>query len=261
MLNGMSRRVLALLALASLAAGPPRKPWTTSHVVGSPEPPPGYRTVNVFPNVRLVHPLLLAFAPGSGRFFVAEQAGRIVSIANRPDAVADTFLDLANEFKTLKPHAGAKSLEAVYGLVFHPKFAENRYCYVCYTLLGKNGEKNLPEGTRVSRFTVSRTEPPRADPASEQVVITWLQGGHNGGDLHFGPDAMLYISTGDATDPNPPDKFKVGQDVSSLLSKILRIDVDHADGERPYAIPKDNPFIDLKGARPEAWAFGFRHPW
>jgi putative heme-binding domain-containing protein len=257
----MSRWVLVLSALASLAAGPPRKPWNTSHVVGSPEPPPAYRTVNVFPNVRLTHPLLLAFAPGSDRYFVAEQAGRIVSIANRSGAVAETFLDVAKAYKTLKPHSGAKSLEAVYGLVFHPRFAENRYCYVCYTLLGKKDEKNLPEGTRLSRFTVSRTDPPTADPASEQVVMTWLQGGHNGGDLHFGPDGMLYISTGDATDPNPPDKFKVGQDVSSPLSKILRIDVDHADGDRPYSIPKDNPFVDLKGARPEVWALGFRNPW
>jgi putative heme-binding domain-containing protein len=257
----MSRRVLALLAIASLAAGPPRQAWVTSHVVGSPDPPPAYRTINVFPNVKLTHPLLLAFAPGGDRFFVAEQAGRIVSIANRPDAVAGPFLDLAKEYKSLKPHPGAKSLEAVYGLVFHPKFAENRYCYVCYTLLGKKDEKNLPEGTRLSRFTVSRSDPPTADPASEQVILTWLQGGHNGGDLHFGPDGMLYISTGDATDPNPPDKFKVGQDVSSLLSKILRIDVDHADGDRSYAIPKDNPFVDSKGARPEVWAFGFRNPW
>jgi putative heme-binding domain-containing protein len=257
----MSRWVPLLFAITAMAAEPPRKAWTTSRVLGSPDPPPAFRTVNVFPNVRLTHPLLLAFAPGSDRYFVAEQAGRIVSMANRPDAVAETFLDLAKEYKRLLPHSGAQSLEAVYGLVFHPKFAENRFCYVCYTLLGKNGEKNLPDGTRVSRFTVSRTEPPRADPASEQVVITWLQGGHNGGDLHFGPDGMLYISTGDATDPNPPDKFKVGQDVSSLLSKILRIDVDRAGGDKPYSVPKDNPFVDLKGARPEVWALGFRNPW
>ncbi len=255
--------LLALVAFGSTAAEPPvtRKPWTTSRFVGSPEPPPGYRTVNVFPNVRLQHPLLCVHAQGTDRFFVAEQAGRIYSIANRPDAKADLFLDLVAAYPKLKPHAGAKGIEAVYGLVFHPKFAENRYCYVCYTLLGKKDEKNLAEGTRVSRFRVTRTDPPRAEPESEQVVISWLQGGHNGGDLHFGPDGFLYISTGDGAEPNPPDKFKVGQDVGSLLSKILRIDVDHADGDRPYSVPKDNPFVDLKGARPEAWAFGFRNPW
>jgi putative heme-binding domain-containing protein len=259
--SGSTFVIAALAAHSGFGAAPPRQPWTASRVVGSPEPPPAYRTVNVFPNVRLEHPLLVTRAPGLDRFFVAEQAGRIFSVANRPDARAEPFLDLVKEHKRLKPHPGAKEIEAVYGLVFHPKFAENHYCYVCYTLRGKKGEANLPDGTRVSRFRVAQTDPPRAEPESEQVVISWLQGGHNGGDLHFGPDGFLYISTGDATDPNPPDKFKFGQDVSSLMSKIVRIDVDHADGDKPYSVPKDNPFADLKGARPEVWAFGFRNPW
>jgi putative heme-binding domain-containing protein len=264
----LSRRVILLLlgltVLSGTVAGPapaPRKPWTTSRVVGSPEPPPAYRSVNVFPDVKLQHPLLCVRAPGMDRFFVAEQAGRIYSIANRPDAKAEPFFDLVKEYPALKPHPGAKGIEAVYGLVFHPKFAENRYCYVCYTLIGKKGEKNLADGTRLSRFRVGRTDPPQCQPESEQVVISWLQGGHNGGDLHFGPDGYLYISSGDAADPNPPDSFRVGQNIGSLLSKILRIDVDRADGDKAYTIPKDNPFVDLKGARPEVWAFGFRNPW
>src|SRR5262245_18149484 len=80
---------------------------------------------------------------------------------------------------------------------------------------------------------------------------------------------MLYISTGDAASPNPPDPFMTGQDISDLLSSILRIDVDHRDAGEPggvsprrnYAVPKDNPFVNLKGARPEVWAYGFRNPW
>jgi putative heme-binding domain-containing protein len=260
----MTRWILPLVgitALAALADEPTRKAWTTSRVVGSPEPPPAYRTVNVFPNVRLHHPLLITRAPGIDRFFVAEQDARIYSIANRPDAKAELFLDLVKDYKALAPHEGAKGMESIYGLVFHPKFAENRYCYVCYTLKDKKGGKNLADGTRVSRFRVTDTDPPKADVSSEQVIISWMQGGHNGGDLHFGPDGYLYISTGDAADPNPPDNFKVGQDVSSLLSKIHRIDVDHPNGDRAYSVPKDNPFVDLKDARPETWAFGFRNPW
>jgi putative heme-binding domain-containing protein len=259
--------VLILAAVAAWAADGPRKPWTTSRLIGSPDPPPAYRTVNPFPNVRLQHPLLITRVDSLGRFFVAEQAGRIYSFANRPDAKPELFLNLAQDYAKLKPHAGAKGIEAIYGLVFHPKFAENRFCYVCYTLQGKKDEKNLAEGTRVSRFTVSRTDPPKVEISSEQIVISWLQGGHNGGDLHFGPDGCLYVSSGDGTDPNPPDKFKVGQDVGSLLSKILRIDVathsvgTPADGDKPYSIPKDNPFVELTGARPEVWAFGFRNPW
>ena len=72
---------------------------------------------------------------------------------------------------------------------------------------------------------------------------------------------MLYISTGDAADPNPPDPFNTGQDISDLLSSILRIDVDRKDQGRNYAVPKDNPFVEMKGARPEVWAYGFRNPW
>ena len=72
---------------------------------------------------------------------------------------------------------------------------------------------------------------------------------------------MLYISTGDAGNPNPPDPFNTGQDISDLLSSILRIDVDHKDEGKNYAVPKDNPFVAMKGARPEVWAYGFRNPW
>ncbi len=113
----------------------------------------------------------------------------------------------------------------------------------------------------MSRFTVTKTDPPRIDPASEEIVLTFLQGGHNGGDLHFGPDGMLYISTGDAASPNPPDPLNTGQDISDLLSSILRIDVDRKDEGKNYAVPKDNPFVGMKGARPEVWAYGFRNPW
>jgi putative heme-binding domain-containing protein len=255
---------LGVGAWSTLAAEPAtvsRKPWTTSRVVGSPEPPPAYRTVRVFPNVQVHHALLLVRAPGTDRLFVGEQDGRIWSIANRPDAKAEPFLDLVKDYKTLHPLEGAKKTESVYGLVFHPKFAENHYCYVCYTLHGKPNDVNLENGTRVSRFRVTTTDPPRAEPESEQIIISWMQGGHNGGDLHFGPDGYLYISSGDAAEPNPPDRFRVGQDLSRLMSKILRIDVDHPDGDKAYTVPKDNPFVDLKGARPETWAYGLRNPW
>src|SRR5205085_11962774 len=94
-----------------------------------------------------------------------------------------------------------RGVGAVYGLAFHPRFAKNRYCYVCYVLDGKNPGEQLPDGSRVSRFRVTDTDPPRCDPKSEKVLITWLAGGHNGGCLQFGPDGCLYISTG--TRPTP----------------------------------------------------------
>jgi putative heme-binding domain-containing protein len=239
-----------------------RTPWTTSRLVGSPDPPAPFKVVRAFPNLKFQHPLLIVRAPGSDRLFVGEQAGVLYSFVDKPDAKAELFGDLRKEIQTIHLLPQAKEVEAVYGLAFHPDFQKNRHCYVCYTLRGKQrGQRNLEDGTRVSRFTVTGANPPRVDPSSEEIVLTFMQGGHNGGDIHFGPDGMLYISTGDAADPNPPDPFNTGQDISDLLSSILRIDVDHKDEGKNYALPKDNPFIATKGARPEVWAYGLRNPW
>ena len=137
---------------------------------------------------------------------IGEQAGRIYSFPN-DQAVekADLFLDISKDLKSWDP-AKVRGLDALYGLVFHPQFEKNRYCYVCYVLNSKGGPP-LPDGSRVSRFRVTDSEPPRIDPASEKIIITWLAGVHNGGDLHFGDDGYLYISTGDAANPNPPDRL------------------------------------------------------
>jgi putative heme-binding domain-containing protein len=254
------------------AAGPQQKaaerpkavrvPWTTSRVIGSPEPPPPFKVVRAFPNMKFEHPLLIARSPGDNRLYVGEQAGVLYSFVDKPDAKAELFFDLRKEIKTVQQLKDAKEVEAVYGLVFHPDYEKNRQCFVCYTLRSKNPRQpNLPDGSRVSRFTVTKTDPPRIDPSSEEIILTFLQGGHNGGDLHFGNDGLLYISTGDAADPNPPDPLNTGQDISDLLSSILRIDVDHKDEGKNYAVPKDNPFVGMKDARPEVWAYGLRNPW
>jgi putative heme-binding domain-containing protein len=239
---------------------PTRVPWTTSRLTGSPEPPHPYRIVPAFPRLTFKNPLLITNAPGTDRLFVGEHAGKIYSFRNDPAvARADLFLDLTTELQSWDK-AKVRGVGALYGLAFHPNFARNRYCYICYVLDGKRGEQ-LPDGSRVSRFCVTKTDPPRCDPKSEKVLITWLAGGHNGGDLKFGKDGFLYISTGDGSNPNPPDALDTGQDISDLLSSILRIDVDHADKGKAYAVPADNPFVKTPRARPEVWAYGFRNPW
>jgi putative heme-binding domain-containing protein len=239
-----------------------RKPWTTSKITGSPDPPPKFKAVRVFPEVKFHHPLLVTRCPGTDRLFVGEQEAVLYSIKPGPAAKAELFFDLRKELKTIDKLPTAKSVGEMYGLVFHPKFEQNRFCYICYTLTPKDGSlQRLPDGTRVSRFTVTNTDPPRIDPSSEEIVITFVGGGHNGGDLHFGPDGMLYISTGDAASPNPPDPLNTGQDCSDLLSSVLRINVDRKDDGKNYAIPKDNPFVGMKDVRPEIWAYGFRNPW
>lgn len=244
------------------AADPARVPWTTSKVAGSPEPPPPYKAVRAFPEAKFEKPLLMVRCPGSDRLFISEQSGALYSLKNEPKAKPELCIDLKSSISTLAQTPNARQVESLYGLAFHPDYATNRQCFVCYTLSGSGpGSRNLPEGTRVSRFTMLNTEPPRIDPASEQIVLTFLQGGHNGGDLHFGPDRMLYISTGDAASPNPPDPSDTGQDISDLLSSILRIDIDRHDPGKFYAVPPDNPFVTLAGARPEVWAYGFRNPW
>jgi putative heme-binding domain-containing protein len=239
-----------------------RKPWTTSRITGSPEAPPKFKSIRVFPEVKFNHPLLIVPCPGSDRLFVGEQEGYLYSVANRLDAKKELVLDLRKEIVTIDKLPGAKEIGELYGLVFHPKFAENRHCFVCYTLRPKEpkGER-FENGSRVSRFTVTKTDPPRIDPASEEIVLTFVGGGHNGGDLHFGPDGMLYITTGDAASPNPPDPLNTGQDCSDLLSSVLRIDVDRKDSGKNYAVPPDNPFVGMQDVRPEIWAYGFRNPW
>ena len=257
---------LVLICLATGSEGPrglPRRtPWTTSRIKGTPDPPHPYRVERVFPKLTFKNPLLLTRAPGTDRLFVAEHAGKVYSFRNDDRCEkADLFLDPAREIHSWDPKGKVKGIDTVYGLAFHPQFAKNRYCYICYVLNSKNDPEQLPDGSRVSRFRVTNTDPPRCDPASEKILLTWLAGGHNGGDLHFGPDGYLYISTGDATSPNPPDALDTGQNLTDLLSCILRIDVDHEANGRPYAVPADNPFVKVPKACPEIWAYGFRNPW
>lgn len=243
--------VLVPAAWASAQIGLQRRePWTTSRITGSPEPPRPYVTERIFPSLEFNQPVEVAAIPGTNRLAVVEVEGKIYSIENRPDA-EELSRDL---FADIKPRDPA--FTRLYGLAFHPKFAENRYCYVSYVLKPKT-----PDASRVSRFKVTATDPPRIDPESEEIVLTWFGGGHNGAHLQFGPEGYLYITTGDGGDSFPPDGRGTGQDLSDLEASILRIDVDHVEVGRPYRIPSDNPFVGMAGARGEIWAYGLRNPW
>lgn len=227
-----------------------RTPWTTSRLIGNPEPPQPYVVERVFPELTFDQPCELVAVPGTNRLAMIEVKGKIVTFEPGPN-VTRNDCDLMLDVAALDPE-----FHRVYGLAFHPQFATNRTVFVSYVLKPK-----LPEGSRVSRFKLSSLDPPTIDPASEEILITWVSGGHNGAHLQFGPDGCLYISTGDSGESFPPDGNNTGQDVTDLEASVLRIDVDHVDEGRKYRNPSDNPFVTMPGARGEVWAYGLRNPW
>ena len=237
-------RILALLSTIVSA----HAQWNTSRIHGSPEAPKPYVPEQVFTQIALNDALEMIAVPAAHRFVAVEKNGKIWSFKDAPDAAAkDLLIDLKPDHPLLQ-HA--------YGIAFHPKWQENGLVFITYAY----GDK-VPDGTKLSRFKLTQQEPPVLDPKSETVLLTWQSGGHNGASIQFGPDGMLYCSTGDATAPSPPDSLKTGQDLSDFLASILRIDVDHEENGKAYAIPKDNPFLTTPKAMPEIWAFGFRNPW
>src|SRR5262249_51487448 len=184
--NLASAFLLLVFAIGPALAEPTRRlAWTTSRITGSPEPPRPYATERVFPALAFNQPVELVAIPGTNRLVILEVTGKIFSFEDRP-GVQQRDTDLFADIKLRNP-----SFSRLYGLTFHPRFAENRYCYFSYVL--KDG---TADGSRVSRFKVTDSNPPRLVPESEEILIRWYAGGHNGAHLQFGPDGSLYISTG-----------------------------------------------------------------
>ena len=182
---------------------------------------------------------------GSGRLFVVEQAG-VVRIIKNGKVLEAPFLDIRARVSS----GGEKGLLSI---AFHPRYRENGEFYVNYT----RGRMLLE--TIVSRFR--RGSRGLADPGSEEILLRIRQPfpNHNGGQLQFGPDGYLYIGMGDGGAANDP--LGHGQDITTLLGALLRIDVDNQEVGRSYAIPPDNPFLGRTHGRGEIWAYGLRNPW
>lgn len=225
-----------------------RVPWTTSRLVGSPDPPLPYTVERIFTRIKWERPIFIAAEPGTDRLLVVQQGGetnqpsRILQLRNDPNA------------KDISPFLTV-SRRLIYSLTFHPGYRTNGYIYIFSN--GPTPESNRVN--RISRYNVARQAPYQCDPKSELPIIEWRSMGHDGGGLVFGHDDMLYISSGDGSTDS--DDWVTGQDLSELNGGILRIDVDHPDSSRPYSVPKDNPFVGLKDARAENWAYGLRNPW
>lgn len=227
-----------------------RIPWTDSNVKGSPEPPKPYASEVVWPHLTFQRGCDIAHLPSREVILITEQRGKIWILPDDLDTSKPEKQLFADFSVSHEP------FESSFSLCFHPEFETNREVYVFY----RTTHKPEDDGTRISRF---RTFEDRfeLDPATEEILFTFRSGGHNGGHLGFGPDGMLYVLAGDSEVPSPPDPLNTGQDISDLLSSVLRIDVDRRDEGKTYAIPDDNPFLEVPNARPEIWAYGFRNPW
>lgn len=267
----LRRRCLVCLALPFLAVAPLRAERPTAidetplEIVATPAFPAlewtGWQA-EVDGTPRPLRPILLTHAgDGSGRIFVPEQQGTI-HVFRPGDAKTGVFLDLTSRVR----YHERENEEGLLGMAFHPRFRENGEFFVHFTSAA------APHTMVLERHRVSAEDPDRADPASAEEILRvehpyW---NHKGGTICFGPDGCLYVAYGDGGKQH--DIHGNGQNLQTLLGKVLRIDVDRRQGSAAYAIPEDNPFVALmeandgkpqrpKGVRREIWAYGLRNPW
>ena len=216
-----------------------RVPWTTSQVKGSPEPPSPYMLENAFPKLKFDSPIELVPMPGTNRLVVAQQHGESVHFREPPRRRRRSTYS-----STLKHRSTASRCTRS-----SPRTATStsRPCE----------EEDKPEGTKLSRFKVTKTDPPEADPASETVILTWPSGGHNGGCLRFGPDGYP-LHRRPATAAASPTASRPARTSTTCSARSSASTWTSADGGKTYAIPTDNPFVEHEG-RP-AGDLGLRPP-
>ena len=208
-----------------------------------PSPPPDPGGVGLQEITRsLAFPVYLTSPPDDDRLFVVEKGGTI--------RIIEDGLVLDEPFLDISDRVSRRSEQGLLGMAFPPDYALSKRFAVHYT--------DLDGDTRVSLFHVG-DDPHRADPASESRVLTVRQPGpnHNGGQILFGPDGMLYIGLGDGGSEDGDDEGR-GQSLGDLLGSLLRIDVTAGSD---YTVPADNPFVGMDGIRPEVWSYGLRNPW
>jgi glucose/arabinose dehydrogenase len=239
----MQKALLVIVLLLAISL-----PVSSQEVVIAPPDPSSVTLTEVASG--FTRPLLLTNAgDGSGRLFVGEQTGVIWVIENG-SRLETPFLDVSDLISPDALNLQSYSERGLLGLVFHPNYEDNGQFFINYTDRGGD--------TVIARYTVSPDDPNVADPNSAVTILTQEQPypNHNGGHLAFGPDGYLYIAFGDGGSGGDPENR--AQNLSTILGKILRIDVDSDD---TYAAPEDNPFVGQRGAAPEIWAYGLRNPW
>lgn len=180
---------------------------------------------------------------GDDRLFVVEQSDGHIEVLDANGASLGTFLDVGNLIST-------GSERGLLGLAFAPDYQTSGTFYINYTNNGGD--------TVIARYQVDSNDPDLADSGSAEIILTIEQpfGNHNGGHIAFGPDGHLYIGMGDGGSAGDP--LNLSQNSTSLLGKMLRIDVSSGSG---YSIPSDNPYISDQNTEDEIWAIGLRNPW
>ena len=214
------------------------------------EPLPKLELEIAFPRLKFDRPITAKSAPaGDNHLYLVEQKGRVLKLPlDRETDNIEVILDIADR-KTY-----VENEEGLLGLAFHPQFESNGKLYIYYT-------QHQPRRSVVSELLRDEVTG-QADPASERILLEIPQpyGNHNSGSIEFGPDGHLYVGLGDGGSANDPHDN--GQNLRSLLGKILRIDVNSRGQGLEYGIPRNNPFRGAgSGIRPEIWAFGLRNPW
>jgi glucose/arabinose dehydrogenase len=181
---------------------------------------------------------------GTGRIFIVEKTGRIL-VRKDGAILATPFLDIRSAVTT-------SNEQGLLGLAFHPSYATNRTFYVDYT--------NVNGNTVIREYRASVTNPDRVEAHSGRTILKVTQpyANHNGGMIAFGPGGYLYIGMGDGGGANDPGNR--AQRVSTLLGKMLRIDVNGRTSTRAYRIPSSNPYVGRTGLN-EIWQRGLRNPW
>ena len=212
-----------------------------SKVKGRPDPPLPFVAGKVPNHPEITRMITFKFEPGSSDLIYVDQ----------PPKMKGTRL-MRLRMGTAAPIVLLELDATITGLEFHPGYQTNGFLY-----LGHSGPLSADRFSR--RATVTRYNLKDGTPGSPLTIIEWPSNGHNGLGLAFGSDGMFYVTTGDGTSDSDTDL--TGQDLTQLLAKVLRIDVENPDDGKAYSVPLDNPFVGQKGIRPETFAYGFRNPW
>lgn len=217
-----------------------------SKLLGSPEPPLPYTVEQAMTDHRVSRMISFQFEPDTGRMIYIDQ----------PPGVKNSRL-MRYDSATGEEQVLLDPPEIIYDFEFHPDFATNGQIFI--SVHGPAEVDRFQRRVQVWRFVFDRKSEEAPVYGDGQLIIEWPSRGHTGGALAFDDEGLLYLTSGDGTSDS--DNNLTGQNLSVLHAKVLRLDVDHPDGDKAYSIPPDNPFLDRENVLPETFAYGLRNPW